>query len=72
MKLEYIITTLIILATISLLVFVTYIAKKQVDFGLEDDGVDELKGLKQEWNNLIEVCSARKLIKEDMKEELKI
>lgn len=42
MTLTHIIITLIILEVIALIALIIYIAKKQVDFEMVDDGVDEL------------------------------
>lgn len=71
MTLEYIIISIITLAIISLITFVTYIAKKQVDFELKDDGVDELKELNSAYDNLIESMYERGIIDDKEKEELK-
>lgn len=71
MTLTHIITIIIILSLIAIIAFITYIARKQVDFKLEDDGVDELSELDLAYDNLIETMYQNGIISDEDKRELK-
>ncbi|WP_171012900.1 hypothetical protein [Arcobacter arenosus] len=58
MTLETIFYTLITIAVIAIVSIVFYISKKQVDFELEDDGVDELSEKRRIKRELMEKVGA--------------